>query len=204
MTIVMRITLSFLTAFIFVLLISSCATRSPVSIDGEVLWQSHKLALMELKIWQTRGRVGVIAANEGWSAAFDWRQQQAEYWIRISGPFGQSIFELEGKPRYVMLKTGEKEAQIARSADVLLEQQTGWALPVDGLRYWIVGLPVPGLPEKHTVDSQGQLSSLNQSGWQIEYKSYQQVDGYRLPKKLHMVNKDVRVKLIAKKWQVRA
>ncbi len=184
------------------LLVTACATRSPVVVDGERLWQSHRMALVDLTNWQTRGRVGVIASDEGWSASFNWRQQQADYWIRISGPFGRSIVELVGNPRFVMLNEGGKKALVARSADVLLEQRTGWTLPVDGLRYWIVGLPAPNLPERHTVDSQGHLSSLNQSGWLIEYKSYQQVDSYRLPRKLQMVNGDVRVKLIARDWQI--
>ena len=198
----MRAILSFLTAAILVLLVTACATVSPVVVERERLWQSHRTALVDLTNWQTSGRVGVITANEGWSASFDWRQQQADYWIRISGPFGRSLVELVGKPRYVRLKEGGKKALVAQSADVLLEQRTGWTLPVDGLRYWIVGLPVPGFPEQHTVDSQGNLSSLNQAGWLIEYKSYQQVDGYRLPRKLQMVNGDVRVKLIASDWQV--
>lgn len=198
----LKSTSSFFTAAILVLLITSCAARSPIAVNAEERWHSHKIALMELKVWQTRGRVGVIAGDESWSAAFDWQQQQAEYWIRISGPFGRSIIELEGKPRYVLLKSGGKDAQVAQNAEMLLKWQTGWSLPVEGLRYWIVGLPVPNLPERHTIDSQGHLSSLNQSGWQIEYQSYQQVDGYRLPKKLHMVNRDVRVKLIAREWRV--
>ncbi len=192
--------------FFFVLavvaLLSACAARPPTGVDRNQLWQSHLARINQLAHWQARGRVGVRAADDGWNASFDWRQQDRIFSIRISGPFGRGVVELEGNPRYVLLKQAGQEPRVAENADSLLQQQTGWTLPVIGLRYWLLGVPAPDLPEQHRLEGDGLLASLEQSGWTIEYLDYQQVDGYRLPARLKLVNGDIHVKLIASDWQL--
>lgn len=191
-------------AGVCLLILSACASRPPLAVDTERLWRSHQALMQELKTWSATGRVGVTADSDGWTASFVWRQSDAFFHIRIHGPFGRGVVELEGNPQRVTLIQAGQPPRHAKDADALLYQQSGWKLPVSGLRYWILGLPVPGQPERHRLDREGKLVALQQDGWRIEYASYHRLDGRHLPKKIQLVNGDLRVKLIASDWQLSA
>jgi outer membrane biogenesis lipoprotein LolB len=50
-------------------------------------------------------------------------------------------------------------------------KRLGVRLPVNGLRYWVRGLPEPGSTPGQT-DADGRLTRLEQNGWVIEYPAY--------------------------------
>lgn len=185
-----------------VMLIAGCATRLPQVADPEQHWQSHLARVAALHVWRATGRVGVKQGNEGWTASFSWRQSGDDYSIRIHGPLGRGMVELVGNSQRVMLKQTGQPVQTASSPEALLFQATGWSLPVSGLRYWILGVPVAGQQEWHTLNASGGLQRLQQAGWEIEYTEYRQVDGLSLPAKLRLINGDIQVRLIAKAWQL--
>ena len=127
------------------LVLSGCATRPPVSpADSEANWLAHQAALETLTHWRVQGRIAVRTDSEGWSANFDWKQQGEDYRIRVRGPFGQGAVELHGNGRGVWLKRADQPPVFALNPEALLEQETGWQLPVEGLSSWLRGLPVPG------------------------------------------------------------
>ena len=57
-------------------------------------------------------------------------------------------------------------------------------MPLAGLHYWILGIPVPAAAERHTLDEWGRLKSLSQSGWDIRFLDYARYDGEELPRRL--------------------
>jgi outer membrane lipoprotein LolB len=79
----------------------------------------------------------------------------------------------------------------------------GWTMPVEGMRYWAIGLPAPdSKPERQQLDDQGRLLELSQSGWTIEYRRYQPVGEVELPDKIFMQNHKLNVKLVVERWQL--
>lgn len=188
--------------FVSLLLISGCATRPPLVADPEQRWQTHLADVAGLRSWQATGRVGVKADNDGWTASFSWQQTGDAFNIRIHGPLGRGMVELEGTPQQVVLKQAGQPARMASSAEQLLFQETGWSLPVSGLRYWILGVPLNGQHETHDLNTEGALQHLNQAGWKIEYTGYRHVDGLYMPAKFHLSNGNIKVKLIASEWRL--
>ncbi len=186
------------------LLIAGCATQPPVSEPvSDAVWLMHRARLAALTDWQVRGRVAVRTEDEGWNAHFDWYQQGPEYRIRLRGPFGQGAVELHGDGRGVWLKRADQDPVFALDPEALLEQQTGWRLPVAGLGAWLRGLPVEGNEDgDYQWDAQGRLLQLTQNGWLIQYGRYREEAGLQLPDKLKLERNSVKVRFVIDSWQV--
>lgn len=183
--------------------ILGCASQ-PTSLEpqAESAWLQHRATLETLHDWQVQGRVAMRTADEGWSASFDWQQRGAEYRIRLRGPFGQGALELHGNASGVWLQQAEQSPVFALDAETLLEQQTGWRLPVSGLGAWLRGMPVAGSEPVVQWDAQGRLQHLAQNDWQIDYQRYLEKDELMLPQKLRLQRDSVSVKLIIDDWQI--
>jgi len=184
------------------LVLSGCASRAPVSPAGsEADWLAHQAALQTLTHWRVQGRIAVRTASEGWSANFDWQQRGEDYRIRVRGPFGQGAVELHGNSLGVWLKRADQPPVFALNPEALLEQETGWQLPLAGLGSWLRGLPVAGGQPNIAWDEQGRLLEIEQNGWQISYSRYLTQGDLQLPEKLRMQRDSLRVKFIIDGWQ---
>ncbi len=182
--------------------LSACATRAPRP-DAvlEQAWLAHAASIDGIDRWRAEGRVAIRIAEQGWTASFGWRQARDRYDIQLAGPFGQGVVQLSGDRDGAELIQSDRSRQRAASAEELLAAQTGWRLPVAGLRHWILGVPAPDRPAQRTLDADGRLAALRQDHWEIEYDSYQSVDGLDMPHRLRLVNGDVQVKLVIGQWQ---
>lgn len=184
-------------------LVGACATRPPSPADErESLWQAHRSRVEALTDWQVQGRVAIRNDAEGWHAAFDWQRQGDSYRLRLRGPFGQGAVELRGDGRGVWLQRQDRAPVFARSVDQLLQQETGWLLPVSGLQDWLLGIPVNQQPAVFDWDDRGLLQSLQQDGWRIDYHRYQMVGGKYLPDRLQLERDALRVKVVVDEWQL--
>lgn len=191
-----------LTCMVMFMLLAGCATRPPLGEPAsESVWLAHRSALETLTHWQVQGRVGVRAGEDGWNASFDWWQQGEAYRIRLRGPFGQGAVELAGDERGVWLTQADHPALFARDAEALLQRETGWRLPVSGLSAWLRGMPAAVPESRYAWDEQGRLQHIEQSGWRIDYRVYQQADALQLPAKLDLQRDTVRVKFVLDTWQ---
>jgi outer membrane lipoprotein LolB len=183
-----------LVALLAVLLLAGCAS-TPAPRGGQTA------AL--LSAWQLNGRVSLTRGEEGWHASLHWQEQADSYFLKISGPLGQGGFQLNGDGHGVVLVDADGQTFAARDADALLQQVTGWQLPVTGLRYWIRGLPVPAAGKAQARrDESGRLGQLTQSGWTIKYDRYQLVNGISLPGKLQLLHDDISVRIVVDKWEL--
>nr|XP_061807062.1 outer-membrane lipoprotein LolB-like [Nerophis lumbriciformis] len=183
-----------------VLLLSGCANKffQPEAADTDT-WSTRQATLQALQNWDVSGRIAVINGNENWQASLRWKQHLETYAIDLIGPLGQGRVDIRGTAEAVTLRTA-KQSFTASDADSLLEQATGLRLPLNGLRYWLRGLPEPGQEQKVSLDRKQLLRQLKQSGWLIDYHNYIQVDQLDLPKRITATQDDIAVKLIVSKW----
>lgn len=183
--------------------IAGCATQ-PSTPPGEAqaLWQQRQARSYSLDDWTLDGRLGVRLNNEGWSAGLLWEQSGTAYGIEVLGPLGRKAAQLRGDETGVNLITAKNESYSAQDAEQLMRSLLGWGLPLNGLRYWVLGVPDPGDADfTHTLDDYGRLAVLQQAGWVIDYDTYHQVPD--LPRKLSLSSQGVRLKLVVKSWEVR-
>lgn len=187
------------------LALTACATRpAATGAEYEAGWRKHKASLETLDDWQIKGRIAVRSEDDGGSASFDWQQQGDQYRIRLRGPFGQGAVVMNGDADGVWLHRADHSPVFALNPERLLEQQTGWRVPVSGLRYWLRGLPVPDEQHRYQLDNKGYLLDIKQRDWQIDfsnYNAYNALNNRVLPTRLKLHHQPLRVKIIIDAWQ---
>ncbi|MFZ5958048.1 lipoprotein insertase outer membrane protein LolB [Pseudomonas knackmussii] len=189
------------------LMLAGCAgLTSHESLEGQgnaTTWKAHKERVAALDGWQIDGKVGIRAPKDSGSGTLFWLQRQGYYDIRLSGPLGRGAARLTGREGAVTLEVAGQGRYQAESPEALLEQQLGWRLPVSHLLWWVRGLPAPDSKSRLTLDGDSHLARLEQDGWNVEYSSYAQQDGYWLPERLKLRGQDLDVTLVIKSWQPR-
>jgi outer membrane lipoprotein LolB len=182
--------------FLLILLLTGCAAlpvpESPPS----------TLTPATIKDWKFNGRISLTRGDQGWHAGLDWENRADHYRLQVTGPLGQGALQLTGDASGVTLIDSDARIHTAHDVDTLLAQATGWDLPVAGMHYWVRGLSAPDSAVQVTLDPQGRLQRLVQSGWVITYQRYQTIAGMDWPAKLNLVHDDLAVRLVIDQWQL--
>lgn len=187
------------------LLLAGCAAAPPPlpDVSPEQALEARLKRLRELQSWTLTGRVGANNGKDSLSASMRWIQTRERYRIRLSGPLGQGLVEVTGSEAGVALRNAERQTFYASTPEVLLSERFGWRLPVSGLRYWILGQPVPGAAvERRRLDAYGRLTRLDQSGWRIEYLEYEDVGGMELPSRINLEHRELKARIAVRHWQL--
>lgn len=193
--------------YFYVLLLSGCEllpvteTLLPAEADLQKAWAQHRLQLNNLEAWTLDGRISLRQDEEAWHASLQWQQIDSVYHINLFGPFGQGALQLDGSPQSVILQHDGETVQ-SEDAEQLLRQRVGLQVPVNGLRYWAVGLAAPGSEHKKELDPAGRLATLQQNGWRVRYRSYVAVKGFMLPGKIFLDRDGLDVRLVVDQWQI--
>jgi outer membrane lipoprotein LolB len=119
--------------------------------------------------------------------------------VHLSGPFGVGALVLKRTPEGLSLNGAPpSDAVLAQ-----LQERLGFELPLDHLRFWLMGVPDPGAAFGLKRNDQDRASQLTQSDWSIEYDRYMPVDGDLLPARLVLTREVVRVRIVVDRWQPR-
>lgn len=190
------------------LLLAGCAAapeRPLPEVPPEEALELRVQRLEAIRNWTCIGRVGATNGSDSLSASMRWVQNRDGYRIRLSGPLGQGLVDVNGSAAGVALRTSDRETFFASSPEALLDEQFGWRLPVSGLRYWILGLPVPGAEvSSRELDVYGRFRRLEQSGWRIDYLDYVQVGGVDLPSRLELRHPHLSARIAVRRWQLQS
>ncbi len=176
------------------MLAAGCAVRPPPA--GELPWPERRELLQSVQDWSMRGRVAIAAADEGLSAGLAWQQSGDSGRIDLSGPFGAGGLQVRYDGERVVVDGAQGLA--AGDAGTLLESR----VPVQALRYWVLGIPAPGSEHRATLDTGGRLVALVQDGWEIRYDRYQPAGPLTLPTRLDLHSGELRVRLAVSSWQL--
>lgn len=190
---------------LFILTLTACSNiPAPTPAQNQLLtWPQRHAQLTAINHWNVQGLIGVRTPdNKGGSANVDWQQNNLNYQIHLYGPLGAGNTLLQGDANSANLQNADGKKFTAASAELLMQQQLGWHVPVTPLYYWVRGLPAPHGKPAMAYDAYHHLIQLKQSGWIINYLNYAAVQGIDLPTKLELINNNLRVKLIIKRWQL--
>jgi len=191
----------------FVISILTACTSTPVVRpvdDPAVAWLQRQKQLDGIQYWYLSGRVAVQNGVEAWNLDMNWSQKGEDYQVELSGPFGAGRVRLEGNPRGVLLTDSDNQTFRAESAEQLLYRTTGVTMPVEGLRYWIVGLTGPKQKSQPQLDNQGRLAYLEDTRWKVKFRGYMGVNGLELPRKIFIerADKEIDVRLVVDNWKL--
>ena len=175
--------------FGIVLLLAACATPPalpPAAENPEAAWQTHRAELETVHGWKIHGWLTLRAPEKSLQASFNWVRVDERHSIDLFGPLGRGHLRLTQDPQGAQLRDSNQNTYSARNAQLLLQQVTGWLLPLEGLNYWIIGLPAPNTIAQQELDAWGRLKTLHQLGWDIGFSEYTRQGAVDLPSKIYI------------------
>ena len=185
-----------------VMLVAGCRTAPPRSIAGpgaDAPWPAQRAGLETLDRYALNGRVAVAANGQGFSANLRYAQQASNSQLSLDGPLGIGGLRLElaGEDLEVATSRGEKLDGLEARAE--LERRLGFELPLNELRWWLLGIPAPGEAAVNAADS-GEIRDFTQRGWRVVINSRVPGLGFSLPQRLTAEREGARLKLLVERW----
>lgn len=175
-----------------ILLLTACSTAP---IHKEVGYS--RAATRSLNVqdpWSLQGRLSIADANDSWQAEIFWEHQPGIDQIKLSGPVGQGAVAIHLTKDFVTVSRGNGVVESSDRPEEFISQQVGLLVPIRSLRYWVIGLPMPG----QAVDEV--LGGFKQADWLVDYQQMQQVGGKSMPRKVTVKNDQVKLKLFIDQW----
>jgi outer membrane lipoprotein LolB len=190
-----------LAALALLSLAAGCTTVAPPAPVGERAAQEAEL--QSLEAWSLDGRIAVAAGDDGFSGGFDWVQAGERADISIQGPMGGAAFAIHVEGGKLTLNArGETYADDEARAIIGDRIGNGTMLPVGEMRYWLIGVPAPGVRHEEARDADRRLAELGQSGWRVRYERYGTVGAYELPTRVEMSTEGLRLRVVVSDWRM--
>ena len=182
---------SFLISLFCFLFIAGCVTAPPPPVaDADAAWQRHQASLKPVTAWSLRGRLALRAADQGWHATLNWERNGENHRMDFTGPLGRGHLRLIQDSRGAELRDADQRVWREADAELLLYRATGWVVPLDGLNFWVLGLPAPGPAPERQLDGQGRLQRLAQAGWDIRFLEYARHGAFELPSRIYITRRN--------------
>ncbi len=188
--------------------LSGCAALRPDFVarsvpppDPQALaWASRQEALTALPGFDLSGRAALQSDGTGWSARLDWQQGPETWAMELSGPFNQGTLRLASDGSAVSLESGGQRI-VAPSVEILLGESLGWRVPVESLRFWVLGLPAPQWPaEDLRLDASGRMTDVRQGPWRLSVLAYMDDTPLALPRRIYVNGEAAELRLVVQSW----
>jgi outer membrane lipoprotein LolB len=189
-----------LAVVVLIVLLGGCRTLPAPGVA--VPDATARAALAGLADWRADGRVAVRTGSEGFSASFDWHESGGQGELGVRGPFGAGAVHISRSAERIRIESGSAPAlEVAAPFETLepaLAARLGFPLPIDSLRYWVLGVPAPGLASSDAADG------FVQAGWTVAVAEYVAVPGApgALPARLVLTRATTRIRVVVDRWQV--
>ncbi|MFT5258493.1 MAG: outer membrane lipoprotein LolB [Saprospiraceae bacterium] len=187
------------------------------------LWQVHKAQAAAVVDWRIRGKLAVKASKKGGHASLRWNKAGIVEHLEVFGPLGGGRVEIDTDENGAILKDTQGKILRGLEMEPLLQQRLGWPLPFNKLSSWVRGLPASDT-QAMQFNENGEISSMNDSGWQVSFPKYQSVshstvtgEAINMPQTIELnalpgtlkvyddkgeyLGEDLFVRLIIKSWQ---
>jgi outer membrane lipoprotein LolB len=146
------------------------------------------------------GRVAVKHDGERSTAGLRWAHRADEDEMLLLAPLGQTVARIHRDAQGVTLdESGRHHA--AQDVESLTRKVLGWELPLSGLSYWATALPVRGAPAAIQRNRNGQIASLHQEGWEIEYSRYASEAADSLPLRFVLRRERLEIMVLIDEWE---
>lgn len=152
--------------------------------------------------WSLAGKLSVDDGEDGGSGRLQWKVADPVSDLSFRGALGKGAWQLHIEPGLAELRKSDGSVLFAESVGQLIESELGWSVPVNALRWWVLGVNAPGPTDALELDGEGRAALLRQFGWQVSFSRYSPVAGIELPGRVDALRDDRRVKLAIASWQL--
>ncbi len=174
----------------------ACMTTRPVAIPAAAPWAQRMATLQQAASWKLDGRAAVAVGTQGWQASLDWSEQGDTAEAHLAGPLGVGALTLKRTGEGVSLNG----APPSDAVEAQLQERLGFDLPLDNLRYWLLGVPDPRASFELARDEHDRARQVTQAGWSVVYDKYMAVNGDLLPARVVLSREGVRVRIVVDHW----
>jgi outer membrane lipoprotein LolB len=191
---VTRLTLPGLLAALAVLALGACGSLPRAG-------QGQALTAAQLESFQLAGRINLRIEKEAFPGRIRWSHSPSREELWFYSPVGAAVARLQQDEAGALLVDSQGQEYRAQDVQSLAAEVLGWDLPLEGLPYWVRGLPWPQAePAEVERDEQGRLTSLQQAGWQVSYLAWSSSRPDALPAKLDLSGERLRLRLVVERW----
>jgi outer membrane lipoprotein LolB len=189
-------------ALALVVLMAGCAAPPRRAADAADLQRqtARERVLAAQTHWRLNGKIAVSDGRDGGSGRIDWEQQGESFDISLRSPVSGRSWRLHGGPGGATLAGLDSGPRQGPDAQLLLEQETGWSLPIEAMSFWARGARGVGSSVLE-FDPDARPARLLQAGWTIEYRAWGEGDP-PLPTKVFANHGERRVRLVVDRWHV--
>lgn len=160
---------------------------------------AREAGLAEQVDWRMAGRLAVSAGGEGGSGRIEWRQRGADFDIRLSAPVTGRSWTLVQQGGDVVLDGLEGGPRRGADAEALLQDATGWRVPVSALAAWARGARAAG-PARIEFGPDGLPALIAQQGWTVEYREWDGGEPARPRRVFARLDAQTSVRLVVESW----
>ncbi|PYE13423.1 lipoprotein insertase outer membrane protein LolB [Paraburkholderia silvatlantica] len=164
------------TAAAALLVLAGCATQQPPR-QPSTSNATTSLTTQTSRAYHGRFAVQYVDQNGQQRNAygnFDWHETDSTVTLQLLNPLGQTLALVTSAPSQATLELPNRQPLTADNVSTLMQQALGFALPVEGLRYWLQPSVAPTSHARTMPDPQNpqRLSQIEQDGWTIDYVAY--------------------------------
>ncbi len=186
-------------------LLVACAGNPPAPVgDTQKLarWAEHRDRLEPLQRWHVKGRIGLKAGTEAFSASLDWRRDSADdFRFLLYGTLGKTYARIVTNAGEFVLTLPDDRIITDTDAERLLLRGLGWRLPVTAMQDWLKGLPTGVTLTPDQIDEAGHVTGFKTGDWTVTYEDYRAFDDVALPGKIRITHPDIQLRLAIRVWQ---
>jgi len=194
-----------LAALALLALLAGCRTvPAPATIPGpgaDAPWPAQRAALEKLERYSLNGKVAVAANGQGFTASLRYQQQPRRADLALDGPLGIGGMRIGLEEHGLAVTNSRGEALDGQAARDEIERRLGFELPLDELRWWLLGLPAPGESALDAAPDSGEIRGFDQNGWHVAINTRAPALGFALPQRLTAERDGARLKLFVERWQ---
>lgn len=161
--------------------------------------------------WQLSGKIGMVypksnchsdnCSPKSDQGSIQWQQQQLNYDVTLSDPFGRVVMEIRGDDRQLQASS-PGQAPIQTTPDAFIALLTDRSsnnrvlseLSPNDLRYWVTGRPNPDVPAKKSEQN------FEQKGFVVTTRQWRKTAVGDMPSLITVVKDDFTLRLVVREW----
>ena len=183
----------------FCLLLAGCSEPMAPTHYNELVWRGQREKLEQLKHWELTGKLAIFTSEKKGSARVNWQQDGDDYHLVLTTLIGTTLLELKHTAGKTLIIDSDGIEHRGDDPEALIQQLTGWPIPIKQLPVWIKGLPGDA---DYSLGEDGRITDLKQRQWQLHYQDYALTRLWLLPTALDFTGPQTRIKLVISEWKI--
>lgn len=176
-------------SLVCVAFLGACSIAPPVKETG-----------LNTSSFERSGRFAVSVDKAGGDhdavqGGFQWRETPQQLWLDLVNPMGSILARVEVDASGALLRYPNGEIEYAPTADVLVAQLIGYAIPVEQLRQWLRGAAGVAPTSNDRIENE-RLMYFEQDGWRVRLQRYDEKGPRLLQMNRHQSQGAISVRLV--------